>query len=145
MIYVVGEIELGIKLDSICERNNCKGKMIEYNQDDQSCSCHINPPCSKCCNTHIECDTCGFIFDTEKTYSLHEGLIFNRRRRNEKDLDKSKIDWISYPHTHFSMKKVGVYPPDKTESEVLKEVVGTFGGRFEHFGNGKFTYIAYTD
>jgi len=21
--------------------------------DDMSCSCHINPPCSKCCNTQL--------------------------------------------------------------------------------------------
>lgn len=43
------------------------------------------------------------------------------------------------------MIKEGVYPEHLTRQEVEKEVKGTFGGRFEHFGNGKFKYIAYTD
>ena len=60
-------------------------------------------------------------------------------------LDPSKLDYHSLSHTHFSMIKEGVYPEGMTKDEVLKEIAGTFGGRFEHFGNGKFKYIAYTD
>lgn len=33
----------------------------------------------------------------------------------------------------------------ETDVMVAKKVVGTFGGRFERFGGGKFKYIAYTD
>ena len=28
---------------------------------------------------------------------------------------------------------------------VEEKVRGTFGGQFKHFGNGKFSYVAYTD
>jgi len=60
-------------------------------------------------------------------------------------LDPTKIDYRNYSHTHFSMIKEGVYPEGTTMEEVRKVVEGTFGGRFEYFGNGKFKYIAYTD
>jgi hypothetical protein len=43
------------------------------------------------------------------------------------------------------MIKQGVYPEHMTLAEVEKEVVGTFGGRFEYFGGGRFKYVAYTD
>ena len=48
-------------------------------------------------------------------------------------------------HTGFSQICEGVYPKGTTMAEVEKKVRGSFGGRFEHFGNGKFKYIAYTD
>jgi hypothetical protein len=60
-------------------------------------------------------------------------------------LDPTKVDWRYVPHTHFTMIKEGVYPLHLSREEVEKEVVGTFGGRFERFGNGHFKYIAYTD
>jgi hypothetical protein len=43
------------------------------------------------------------------------------------------------------MLKRGVYPEGTTQAEVEKEVRGTFGGRFNSFGNGHFEYVAYTD
>lgn len=57
-----------------------------------------------------------------------------------------KVSWVSEPHSNSSMIKKGTYSPrtaskDKVESLLL----GTFGGRFQSFGGGKFTYIAYTD
>lgn len=61
------------------------------------------------------------------------------------DLDKTKIDYISNSHTHFSMIMEGVYPEGATQNDVFKIVQGSFGGRFEYFGNGKFKFIAYTD
>ena len=43
------------------------------------------------------------------------------------------------------MIKEGVYPEGMTKEQVREKVKGSFGGRFESFGNGKFKYIAYTD
>ena len=60
-------------------------------------------------------------------------------------LDASKVDWHSKPHTNSSMIKEGVYPEGLSSAEVEEKVRGTFGGRFEYFGKGKFKYIAYTD
>lgn len=63
----------------------------------------------------------------------------------EPELDPTKISWKSKPHSNSSMIKEGIYPEGTSRQEVEKEVAGTFGGRFEHFGDGKFKYIAYTD
>lgn len=60
-------------------------------------------------------------------------------------LDGTKIDWHSKPHSSASMRKTGVYPPSATRQDVEAAVRGTFGGRFESFGNGQFDYLAYTD
>lgn len=60
-------------------------------------------------------------------------------------LDPTKLDWHSFSHTNASMIKRGVYPEGMTQDEVRKQVDGSFGGRFEQFGNGTFEFIAYTD
>lgn len=43
------------------------------------------------------------------------------------------------------MRKVGEYQDGVTREEVERVVEGTFGGKFESFGDGRFVYIAYTD
>jgi len=60
-------------------------------------------------------------------------------------LDKTKIDWYVKFLPYYSELKVGVYPEGTTKEEVEKLVRGPFGGRFERFGNGEFSYVAYTD
>ena len=60
-------------------------------------------------------------------------------------LDPRKIDYRILPHTGASQICEGVYPEGATMEQVLAKVKGTFGGRFSHFGDGKFKYIAYTD
>lgn len=48
-------------------------------------------------------------------------------------------------HSSCSMIIEGTYVDGVTREEVTKAVAGTFGGRYQHFGAGKFSYIAYTD
>jgi len=48
-------------------------------------------------------------------------------------------------HTHSSMLIEGEYQEGVTSQEVQQRVDGTFGGRFQSFGNSKFVFIAYTD
>ncbi|MBO0505291.1 MULTISPECIES: hypothetical protein [Aeromonas] len=71
-----------------------------------------------------------------------------------KEMDGSKLEWISLPHTHFTMIKRGKCPIDMTSDQVTERVIGTFGGRFSRWGeavnqHGKpiitFEYIAHTD
>lgn len=62
-----------------------------------------------------------------------------------RQLDPTKIDFHSLPHSSSSMIKRGVYPPGTTREQVEEKVRGTFGGRFDSFGDGKFQYTAYTD
>jgi len=71
----------------------------------------------------------------------------NNAIHRENKLNDRIINWRYECHTHFSMKKVGVFTDGTTRAEVEKEVKGTFGGRFEYFSESerKFSYIAYTD
>lgn len=66
---------------------------------------------------------------------------------HEHSLDKTKIDWKSKSHTHFSMIKKGCFPKGTSREEVRKQVDGTFGGRFTHWDENscEFEFIAYTD
>lgn len=129
-----------------CNRGGCKGVMgfgpVE------GCSCHINPPCSRCVNNPCVCLACGeavvdeMLNGFEMKVERSTRLINSYKRR---ELDSTKIDFHTFSHTHFSQIHEGVYPNGTTKSEVLAKVKGTFGGRFTSFGSGKFKYIAYTD
>lgn len=100
------------------------------------------------------CPECNWrMVDEETTFNdfkvgpvKSDGSLTHYRPR---PLDPTKIDWHSKPHTHSSMIKEGVYPQSRNDAadraSVLEKVAGTFGGRFEHFGNGRFKYVAYTD
>jgi hypothetical protein len=72
------------------------------------------------------------------------GLI-QMERTKPRPLDPRKVDYRVHGHTHFTQRVVGVYPLGTKQSDVEALVKGTFGGRWESFGKGKFGYIAYTD
>lgn len=56
-----------------------------------------------------------------------------------------QVTWKTMPHSNSSMLCEGTYPEGLDKQDLIPLVEGTFGGRFEHFGNGTFRYIAYTD
>jgi hypothetical protein len=138
---------LGILKGETCNRNGCDGIINEHPKEG-GCSCHINPPCSYCTTSTEYCPKCGWDGkDEQDNYikNMPKQKEWEYKIRTVEDLDKTKISWIIEGHTHFSMKCIGVYPKEATRDDVLKQVRGTFGGRFTYFENGKFTYIAYTD
>lgn len=110
----------------------------------EGCSCHINPPCSACVNNRLTCK-CGFVDDAPdyKQVPVVPGL--SMREYRPRPLDNTKIDYRIKTHTHFTQICEGVYPEGTSSDEVRKKVKGSFGGRFETFGGGKFKFIAYTD
>lgn len=139
--------EFGYCEGDVCRRKGCKG-VIQMRKA-ENCSCHISPPCSACTAPRHFCDACewdeaddevinDFIVNVDKTTG-------NYRSWEPRPLDPTKIDYRIKPHTNSSQVCEGVYPEGATREEVQKLVIGTFGGRFEHFGKGKFKYIAYTD
>lgn len=141
------EIVYGIKEGELCNRDYCKG--IVETHPVENCSCHLHPPCGACTSPRNFCPECGW---EEKDDVIINDYVVNVDRKTNlhkmwtpRPLDPTKIDYRNYSHTHFSMIKEGVYPEGTTMEEVRKVVEGTFGGRFEYFGNGKFKYIAYTD
>lgn len=76
---------------------------------------------------------------------IHGGCGIGIVEHKPRQLDSTKIDYRSKMHTASTMIKEGVYPEGTQRGEVEAEVRGTFGGRFEQFGGGKFRYVAYTD
>jgi len=125
----------------------CGEGTLSYERQQGICSCHINPPCPACVDTPLVCSACGFKERVAivNDYRCVVGDDDNFKSWRPRELDKTKIDWRSIPHTHFTMRLEGCYPEGTTAGQVEEKVKGTFGGRFEHFGDGKFTYIAYTD
>lgn len=145
--------KLGFEVGEVCNRNGCLGVIVEK-ESERGCSCHINPPCSRCTTPREECPECGWRLTDEET-SFNNYLVGPVKDNGAwthyrlRPLDNTKIDWHSKHHTHFSMIKEGVYPQsgnaDADRKTVLEKVNGTFGGRFEQFGGGRFKFIAYTD
>ena len=126
-----------------CPETNCKG-IVDY-PPVENCSCHISPPCSKCTDNPLTCTICGWEEEAPAYKEIPVAPGLSMREYKPRPLDKSKIDYRAKMHTHFSMIKEGVYPEGTTRAEVEEVVKGTFGGRFEKFGGGKFEYVAYTD
>lgn len=144
---------LGFDSGETCNRNGCIG-VIEEGPREGDCSCHISPPCGNCTTPREYCPVCDWrLVDDETTFNDFKvgpvkpnGAWTHYRPR---PLDPSKIDYRIRSHTNSSQICEGVYPPSNDETAdrkaVLDRVRGTFGGRFERFGNGKFRYVAYTD
>lgn len=139
--------EYGYSKGEVCRRKDCQGVIDETEK--RGCSCHLHPPCSACVEDRAYCPECDwhgrddqYINDYRVSVDPATQVFKSYELRK---LDPTKLDWHSFSHTNFSMIKEGVYPPEMSRAEVEKAVVGTFGGRFEHFGNGRFKYVAYTD
>lgn len=152
-----------------CNRNGCKGIIEEYEKDG-CCSCHSNPPCGYCTEPNAFCYTCGWDAKEEQSeYDKKQSEIFEKQREQQKEyyenqrkeqqeaddlfvkmwrgsIPAEKLIIRTKSHTHFTMIKYGVFPEgSQTEESLLKEIRGTFGGRFTIFNNYRFEYIAYTD
>lgn len=144
--------EVGYEEGAACGREGCVG--IIQTKDAENCSCHISPPCYQCTEPREYCPECDWrLVDEETTFNDFKvgpvkpnGAWTHYRPR---PLDPTKINWHSKVHTNSSMIKEGVYPQSGDDAAdraaVVKEVNGTFGGRFERFGGGQFKFIAYTD
>lgn len=139
--------EFGYSEGDVCGRSGCYG-VIELEKV-ENCSCHLSAPCWGHENADMCCQECGWraaddplcVREIERI-SLGDFPLIQTKPRV---LDPTKIDYVCKLHSSSSMIKEGVYPLHMNSAEVEKEVTGTFGGRFERFGNGHFKYIAYTD
>lgn len=126
-----------------CPEKGCTGH-IDY-PPPENCSCHINPPCSSCVNRVLTCPVCGWEDESPDHKDVIVAPGLSMREHKPRPLDPTKIDYRIQAHSPSSQKVVGVYPAGTSQDDVRKKVNGTFGGRFESFGNGRFVFIAYTD
>lgn len=139
--------ELGYIEGTACNRDGCTG-IIEEGPREGGCSCHINPPCSACTTPSNFCPVCDWQEKDDplvimEVTTIHVPTGFAERKKRV--LDPTKIDYRIEGHSNSSQLCIGVYPEGTKQSEVEARVRGTFGGRFNHFGNGRFEYVAYTD
>lgn len=158
----------GYSKDETCNRNDCKGIINEYEKEG-SCSCHINPPCGYCTEPNAYCETCGwdakeeqYEYEKQQIEAYKKNEAYYEKQRKEFDearelfytkyrgeIPADKLEIRAEGHTHFSMKKIGVFPKgSETYESLLPQVRGTFGGRFTTSLNKdsyRFEYIAYTD
>lgn len=135
-----------------CWRDGCKGVIAL--RPVEGCSCHIRPPCGTCTTPAEFCPACdwqakddhGTFNDLSVKYVDKKlGYYGGFESYKPRPLDPRKLDYHNKSHSNASMIKEGVYPEGMTRAEVEARVRGTFGGRFDHFGNGRFKYVAYTD
>ena len=139
-------MELGYEEGSTCNRDGCTGVIAMHRSE--NCSCHISPPCGSCTAPRGFCPECEWqekddplgIMEVTTIYLPWGGVD-----RKKRILDPSKIDYRIEAHSNSSQLCIGVYPEGTTSKEVEARVKGTFGGRFNKFGNGHFEYVAYTD
>ena len=143
----MNELQYGLCEGDICNRHGCRGTISEHPVE--NCSCHINPPCSECTKPREFCPICGW--ETADDVIVNDAICNINRKTGvyrmwmPRPLDKSRIDWRTLYHTNFTQICEGCYPEGTTVEEVRCLVNGTFGGRFEQFGEGKFRFVAYTD
>lgn len=126
-----------------CPEKDCKGH-FEYIRA-EPCSCHHSPPCGACVDAPLTCNACGHLPDEPEYKDVPVVPGLSMREYKPRPLDASKIDYRVKMHSNSSQLCEGVYPDGTTQEEVRAIVKGTFGGRFEKFGGGRFSYVAYTD
>jgi len=128
-----------------CGRDGCNGVIAV--RPVENCSCHINPPCGSCTEPREYCPECDWHVQDDTDFrpvSVAPGLAILERVK-PRPLDPTKIDYRIHMHSNSSQRVEGVYPLGTPQAEVEAQVRGTFGGRFNYFGGGRFEYIAYTD
>ena len=54
----------GVEEFETCYRDGCRGVIEVVQDEDLSCSCHINPPCAKCTGGIFTCSECGWEGDS---------------------------------------------------------------------------------
>ena len=147
----------GFEEGATCGRDGCQG--VIDTRAPENCSCHISPPCSACTAPRNFCPDCDWQeaddpapaapAPTQAEKDAWAGWAKEQERLRNLPLDSTKVDWRSSSHSSCSMVKEGVYPQsgdNAADREMVRKLVdGTFGGRFEHFGDGRFRFIAYTD
>jgi hypothetical protein len=155
--------EVGVVKGEVCNRNGCGG-IIDEHEKEGSCSCHINPPCGYCTTDSAYCPVCDWEAGDEPIKKIDpeiekRNMEYYRQQREDWDAKRklfyaryngkepiNELQFWSEGHTHFTMIKRGVFPKGtETRATIEPKVKGTFGGRFNSFGEYSFEYIAYTD
>ena len=135
----------------------CKKGIMEFPKV-ENCSCHINPPCSRCLDNRLTCDECGFEEPESEplpppsqsqldAWDKEREKWEESRRRGHTFEDGGRIFNMSHDGSSGStMVWTGQYEGDVTAEKIFEYLGdGTFGHRGPSLFNGKFTYTKITD
>lgn len=140
----------GFEEGSTCWRDGCQGTIAI--SPVENCSCHLYAPCGACTSARMYCPECDWnaVDEAQETYvSLAPGICEVVTGPYPPPLDPRKISYRIKSHSNSSQKCEGVCPLGTPIADVVAQVKGTFGGRFEYWtpvgSHITFSYIAYTD
>jgi len=134
-----------------CGRDGCGGLMVEVD-DDSSCSCHINPPCSHCVDMEYECDTCGYLVEKPDHSKASNWATIKPKYIQKSDIQLYKelkdgvFGYVTIYGEYYWMEAKGKYPAGMKSSEILSKFNTCFGYKWLKIpNNGEFHLKYYTD
>ena len=143
----------GLTSGDVCNRDSCKGLMIEQDKD-TCCSCHINPPCSHCVDMIYECDECGSeteppSLESTSTTRVNTDSPWMRIKTPQEvfnGLPDDVFGYITIPGAYYWMEYKGKYPESMGSADIVEKFNTCFGYKWiKEPGNGVFHIKVYTD
>tara|TARA_R110002126_G_scaffold54506_2_gene147601 strand:- start:470 stop:892 length:423 start_codon:yes stop_codon:yes gene_type:complete len=139
---------INYEIDDKCPIEGCGGKVVKTELD-RGCSCHINPPCSHCCNGQVECDTCDFEHDSMADYNPSSINTvpdkYIRKIKTFDDLKKGTFDYLTISGAYYFMVYKGYYPENWTADDLKSKFNICFGYTNFSMKDGIFNIKVYTD
>lgn len=129
-----------------CPDIDCDGKFIAAELEG-SCSCHIHPPCSHCCNGMIECNECGLDHDSMASYSSENTFVQPKawKKLTMADLKKGEFNYLTITGAYYFTEHEGYYPEGWSAEELKSNFNLCFGYTNFSMKDGKFKIKVYTD
>lgn len=141
-------MENGLIQDDVCNRDGCTGLMQEQDND-ACCSCHICPPCSHCTDMIFECDDCGAetdLAEPAKSSFTPRPVKYKTTAERFTELADNEFNYVTIPGAYYWMEYKGKYPSEMPASDILSKFNTCFGYMWKKMpSNGTFHLKVYTD
>ena len=134
-----------------CTQQNCTGYF--FFPPVENCSCHIAPPCGRCVDNPLTCNTCWYAVEKEHE-TLTEQLAQKTyetwhvpRHKTTHSFPNGRVFNYGYDSRSGStMEYKGDYEGEVTVKEIIDWLGdGTFGHRGPFFGPKTWSYTKITD
>lgn len=118
--------EYGYCAGEICNRNGCKGIIVEGKKEG-SCTCHIWAPCTYCTTQTEYCPECGWEADSAEAYHEEKksyNHTYPRPLSDWKRFNLLKDDEFGYIYTYTDsivVRMKGKHP-NMTPKEILQKL-----------------------
>jgi len=136
--------------DELQEGMNCpeckEGFVVYQEQEDGSCSCHTNPPCSYCTDKQLTCSRCGEVFEEALTTPPSTSTTWKPTPFEPKPCGDGMITKYDYDSSSGStMVFTGTFTGEVTNDDLLEFFgTGSWGYRFGYCNGGRFKFTKVT-